>query len=82
MLPTKDQNDFNLFVNTQVSYNQGNMFISKSEEVINSYFSDVFAWLKNEAVFGFDLKIIIGLECILSWLRDICLIGLKNIQNI
>ena len=57
MLPTKDQNDFNLFVNTQVSYNQGNMFISKSEEVINSYFSDVFAWLKKcEAVFGFELK--------------------------
>ena len=59
------------------------MFISKSEEVINSYFSDVFAWLKKcEAVFGFDLKDYNIIKCILSWLRDICLIGLKNIQNI
>tara|TARA_B100000941_G_C28504580_1_gene556452 strand:+ start:215 stop:1015 length:801 start_codon:yes stop_codon:yes gene_type:complete len=57
LLPSKDKIDFYNFVNNEVSFNQGNMFISKSEDVINSYFSDVFSWLeKCEKIFGFTLK--------------------------
>ena len=39
LLPTKDKNDFFNFVKNNVSFNQGNMFISKSSEIIDSYFS-------------------------------------------
>ena len=46
LLPTKDKNDFFNFVKNNVSFNQGNMFISKSPEIIDSYFSEVFEWLK------------------------------------
>ena len=35
------------FVENNHSFNQGNMFISKSSKIIDSYFSDVFSWLKN-----------------------------------
>ena len=57
LLPTKDKNDFFNFVKNNVSFNQGNMFISKSPEIIDSYFSEVFEWLKKcESIFGFDLK--------------------------
>ena len=52
-----DKNDFFNFVKNNVSFNQGNMFISKSPEIIDSYFSEVFEWLKKcESIFGFDLK--------------------------
>ena len=57
LLPKKDRDDFNFYVRNNVSFNQGNMFISNSSEVINSYFSDVFKWLKKcEKIFGFNLK--------------------------
>ena len=57
LLPEKDRNDFYFYVRNNVSFNQGNMFVSNSSEVINSYFSDVFQWLKKcEKIFGFDLK--------------------------
>jgi hypothetical protein len=57
LLPVKDRDDFNFYVRNNVSFNQGNMFISNSSEVINSYFSDVFKWLKKcEKIFGFNLR--------------------------
>ncbi len=46
LLPEKDRYDFNYYVENNFSFNQGNMFISNSSAVINSYFSDVFEWLK------------------------------------
>ena len=57
LLPEKDRQDFNKYVRNHDSFNQGNMFISNSSEVINSYFSEVFVWLeKCESVFGFNLN--------------------------
>ncbi len=57
LLPEKDRYDFNYYVENNFSFNQGNMFISNSSAVINSYFSDVFEWLKEcEKIFRFNLS--------------------------
>ena len=57
LLPKKDRYDFNYYVENNFSFNQGNMFISNSSAVINSYFSDVFEWLKKcEKIFRFNLN--------------------------
>ena len=57
LLPDKDREDFKYFVNTETSFSRGNMFISKSNNIINAYFSEVFEWLFNcEKIFGFDLE--------------------------
>ena len=57
LLPKKDRYDFNYYVENNFSFNQGNMFISNSSAVINSYFSDVFEWLKKcEKIFRFNLS--------------------------
>ena len=57
LLDKKDKNDFEEFVNSEVSFNPHNMFICKSNEILNEYYSSVFPWLeKCESIFGFDLK--------------------------
>ena len=57
LLPDKDRDEFNYFTENETSYAEGNMFISNSEKIINSYFEEVFAWLnKCEKVFGFNLE--------------------------
>ena len=56
MLPEKDRKDFYNYVRKENSFNQGNMFITKSSKVIDMYFAEVFLWLeKCENVFGFNL---------------------------
>ncbi len=53
LLPNKDRNDFRHFTRNETSFSRGNMFISKSSKIINSYFRDVFGWLfKCEKIFG------------------------------
>lgn len=57
LLPESDRSDFSIYVKTNTSFNQGNMFISKSSRVIDSYFTEVFSWLeKCEKLFTFKLK--------------------------
>ena len=57
LLPDKDRNDFYNYVRNNYKFNQGNMFISNSANVIESYFSEVFHWLKKcESIFGFNLE--------------------------
>ena len=57
LLPDEDRNDFKHFVRTETGFSRGNMFISNSQEIIDSYFSYIFKWLKDcESIFGFDLK--------------------------
>ena len=55
-----NQNDrikFYEYINKQNSFNQGNMFITKSKKIMNEYYSVLFEWLKKcEKVFGFDLE--------------------------
>ncbi len=57
LLDKKDQKDFNDFVNSEVSFNPHNMFICKSNHILNNYYNDVFPWLeKCEKEFGFNLQ--------------------------
>ena len=57
LLPDKDRDDFDFFVRNETSFSRGNMFITKSEKIIDKYFLEVFDWLKKcEKVFGFDLN--------------------------
>ena len=57
LLPDVDKKDFKHFVESKNSYNQGNMFICKSREIIDDYYKSIFSWLeKCEGVFGFNLN--------------------------
>ena len=57
LLPNKDREDFRNFTRNSYSYNQGNMFITKSKSIMQKYYKEVFDWLeKCENVFGFDLQ--------------------------
>ena len=57
LLDDENKNDFKKFVNTETSYNQGNMFICKSKSIMKNYYETLFTWLKKcEDIFGFDLK--------------------------
>ena len=56
LLSEKDRQDFKKFVFTNTSYNQGNMFICKSKEIIGEYYKTIFKWLNDcEKIFGFNL---------------------------
>ena len=56
LLDNNDRSDFNQFVNSEVSFNPHNMFICKSSEILNNYYTSIFPWLERcEKVFGFDL---------------------------
>ncbi len=56
VLNENDREDFRQFVNSEKSYNQGNMFICKSKKLMNNYYETIFDWLiKCEEIFGFEL---------------------------
>ena len=53
----ENKNDFKEYVNLNTSYNQGNMFISKSKVLIKEYYKTIFMWLNEcEKIFGYNLK--------------------------
>ena len=57
VLNENDREDFRNFVNSKKSYNQGNMFICKSRELIIKYYETIFKWLSEcEKIFGFNLN--------------------------
>jgi len=57
LLPHKDREDFRNFTIYNNSYNQGNMFITKSKNIMKEYYKNVFEWLeKCEEIFGFNLE--------------------------
>jgi hypothetical protein len=57
LLPEKDKEDFKKFVRKEISFSRGNVFICKSKDIIDSYFTEIFDWLeKCEKIFGFNLK--------------------------
>jgi len=56
-LNDNDKKDFRDFVNSNKSYNQGNMFICKSKSIMMKYYETVFEWLNEcEKIFGFNLE--------------------------
>ena len=57
LLDNNDKSDFDYFVNSEVSFNPHNMFICKSNEVLEKYYNSIFPWLKRcEKKFGFELE--------------------------
>lgn len=57
LLNQEDREDFRKFVNSEVSFNPHNMFICKSQNILNNYYNAVFPWLeKCEKEFGFNLE--------------------------
>ena len=55
LLDDKERDGFRLFMENNNSYNRGNMFISKSKELIKEYYKSIFPWLfRCEKVFGFE----------------------------
>ena len=55
LLDTEDRSDFKDFVNTEISFNPHNMFICKSKNILNKYYSTIFPWLERcEKLFGFE----------------------------
>ena len=57
LLNKEDRDDFKSYVNTNNSYNEGNMFVSNSKNLMKQYYETVFPWLRNcENIFGFNLK--------------------------
>jgi len=57
LLDQEDREDFRKFVNSEVSFNPHNMFICKSQNILNNYYNAVFPWLERcEKEFGFNLE--------------------------
>ena len=57
LLPKKDRDDFENFVNTEVSFNPHNMFICNSQDILFKYYDSIFPWLLEcENEFGFRLE--------------------------
>ncbi len=54
LLEKEDRDDFNKFVNSEVSFNPYHMFFSNSPHLIDKYYKSVFLWLsKCEKLLGF-----------------------------
>ena len=57
LLDDENRNDFRNYVENNQSYNEGNMFISRSKKKISDYYEVIFPWLqKCEGLFGFNLQ--------------------------
>ena len=57
VLNKDDKEDFRYYVNNNNSFNQANMFICKSPQLLMRYYDCIFEWLFNcEKIFGFNLK--------------------------
>ena len=71
LLDEKNKNDFRFFMNNQTSFNPHNMFICKSKNILNNYYSSVFFLLeKCEKKFGFDNLNGYGLKRIYGFLAE------------
>ena len=71
VLSKKDRNDFNDFVNSEVSFNPHNMFICKNKEILFSYYESLFPWLfECEKIFGFKELKGFGLQRIYGFLAE------------
>ncbi len=71
VLNKEDREDFSDFVNTNISFNPHNMFICKSQEILNKYYDSVFPWLENcEKEFGFKNLEGYGLQRLYGFLAE------------
>lgn len=57
LLNENEKEDFKNFINTNTSFNRGNMFICKSKKIMNEFYSSLFPWLEEcEKKFGLNLE--------------------------
>ena len=57
LLNHNDKIKFYEYINNKNSFNQGNMFVTRSKKIMNEYYSVLFEWLeKCENIFGFKLE--------------------------
>ena len=57
LIDKTDRNDFKHFINTQFSFNPHNMFICRSNTILQNYYDSLFPWLERcEKIFGFNLQ--------------------------
>jgi hypothetical protein len=57
LLNNNDREDFRQYVKNNNSFNQANLFICRSKNLVNEYYKTIFEWLDNcEKIFGFNLK--------------------------
>lgn len=57
LLDEENREHFKNYVNDNSSYNQGNMFITNSTEIMSKYYETIFNWLiKCEEIFGLELQ--------------------------
>ena len=57
LMDRDDKDDFEFFVNSEVSFNPHNMFICKSQNILERYYNSLFPWLERcEKEFGFNLE--------------------------
>ena len=67
----EDRIDFKIFLESNISYNRGDMFICNSKEIIIKYYESVFPWLeKCEKIFGFENLKGFGLQRIYGFLAE------------
>ena len=71
LLDINEKNDFNEFVNSEVSFNPHNMFICKNKTLLFKYYESLFPWLARcENIFGFDKLEGYGLQRIYGFLAE------------
>jgi hypothetical protein len=71
VLDISEKNDFNDFVNREVSFNPHNMFICKDKNILFSYYDSLFPWLERcERIFGFENLEGYGLKRIYGFLAE------------
>ena len=57
LLNENEKEDFKKFINTNTSFNRGNMFICKSNKIMHEFYNSLFPWLeKCEKKFGLNLE--------------------------
>ena len=71
VLDEKNKDDFNNFVNSEVSFNPHNMFICKNKKILFSYYESLFPWLlRCEKIFGFKNLKGFGMQRIYGFLAE------------
>ena len=71
LLDNKEKNDFNDYVNSNLSFSPHNMFIVKKKEILIDYYNSLFPWLNRcEKIFGFNNLNSYGLKRIYGFLAE------------
>ena len=71
LLDKTERLDFKQYMENNICYNSGNMFICKSKNLMNRYYESIFPWLKRcEDLFGFKKQDEYGAQRIYAFLAE------------